>query len=272
MYLQRSKRLFLGVGAMLCLSGCAANRLPETGVALSGPQSTGNGLEQAISALKPDANEIVRFSFCEADAKTGQCLEPTVGLTGYGLGGLFLPLLVRVDGFELRRDDATQGDGPIEIKFSTNVNGISPLCERTDAEFEVLEGRVLRLGATPFYCNWVVIGNVVTQIEFGIDRVNTQSRSFSGSGHRRHNVKSSPCSHSLQSASNGCRKATTRYSAGDTAVRPVITVSAPGSGCRGTNRASTSETPAIPAPSQNTAAGWARYTYPSIAGRKTAAI
>lgn len=175
-----AKRLILFAGITLGLSACASARLPDTPTAISGLKESNISLEQAVSALTPNEGQTIRFSLCEANAQTGQCLEPVVGLAGYGLGGVFLPLLMRVSGFELSRDKAMSAD-TLQIEFATTVNEIAPFCAQTNADFEILQGDILRLGATPFYCNWIGIGNVVTQIEFGIDRVNIESQSFTGS-------------------------------------------------------------------------------------------
>ena len=163
----------------LSLSACATARLPDKPAVASDPSGARVSLEQAVRALKPDEGQTLVFTLCEANAQTGRCLEPTVGLAGYGLGGIFLPLLMRVEGFELNRN-STKSEGAFRIAFSTTVNEIPPFCSETDAEFAILQGDILRLGTTPFFCNWVGIGNVVAQIEFAIDRVNAGSRSFTG--------------------------------------------------------------------------------------------
>lgn len=174
-----AKRIGLVAGVTFGLSACATARLPDTPAAVSGSNGTNISLAQAISTLTPAQGQTVQFSLCEANSLTGQCLEPAVGLTAYGIGGVFLPLLMRVSGFELSRNGTINTDD-LQVEFVTTVNEIPPLCTQTGADFEVLQGNNLRLGATPFYCNWVGIGNVVTQIEFAIGRVDIEAQNFTG--------------------------------------------------------------------------------------------
>ncbi len=175
----RSHCLF---GLAFCISGCAADRLPESSIAFSGQKTGGGAFEQTIRTLAPRPNEAITYTLCEADPQTGLCLDPKVGLQAFGLGGLFLPLVMRVDGFELRGGPAAETlMAPIDVEFSTSVNGIPPFCEGAAATFVATEEKSIRLSVDPLYCNWVVVGNVVTQFEFGIDRIDTTSRSFSGS-------------------------------------------------------------------------------------------
>jgi len=157
------KRFTIAAVVALSLSACATARLPDIPAVASDPSGSRVSLEQAVRTLKPDEGQALVFTLCEANAQTGRCLEPTVGLAGYGLGGIFLPLLMRVEGFELNRNSA-KSEGALRIAFSTIVNEIPPFCSETDAEFEILEGDILRLGATPFFCNWVGVGNVIAQI------------------------------------------------------------------------------------------------------------
>ena len=65
-------------------------------------------------------------------------------------------------------------------KLDTPVNKIQPFCGTVDGKIETRAPQNATLQMSNFYCNWAVIGNVITNATFSIDSVDPVSRSFTG--------------------------------------------------------------------------------------------
>ncbi len=184
----------------LLLSACAARYVeePELRSRLGDPEAAGlpsggqdpeldpeaagssPAMARALAALfaHPDAPQ--RFRLCEADPETGDCDDADDGLTAIGLGGAALPLYMDVDALSVSQVER-EGEGwTFESRFDSRVNGIPPLCTDATAELQVNDVGSANIEYGGFYCNWILIGNVVTRLKLSIDRIDLPSQSFGG--------------------------------------------------------------------------------------------
>ncbi|MEM8791515.1 MAG: hypothetical protein AAGE80_07845 [Pseudomonadota bacterium] len=142
---------------------------------------TNDQILNAVATLLPEEDGTRAYVLCEADRETGQCSDDLPSLKAFGLGGLLLPLVMEVRGLEFNEVSVDENGVPeFETDFDVTVNLIPPVCPDADGQFEVKEGGIVTLAHDPFYCNWVVIGNVVTQFDFAIDMLDPETQSFTG--------------------------------------------------------------------------------------------
>lgn len=172
--------------AML-LSGCASNfsGKPELQSAATRPTSLPDEpapsrlqLEAALDTLFTGSSSF--YSFCEASPAERQCVNPDDGLSGVGLGGLFLPLVFEVNSLEIAK---AQRDGEawrLASEFTASVNTVPPICSATDGLATIRGEGTVSIDFEAFYCNWLVIGNVVTKIDLFLDSIDPKGDSFSG--------------------------------------------------------------------------------------------
>lgn len=189
----RTKNLVCAMLGTFALSGCASELITQTPVTLADPSlraslspgapqpRTDGEIRRAVSALLPVEGTTQAFVLCEADRETGLCGENQASLKGFGVGGLLLPLVLEVRGLEFNEvRQGGEGAPEFEIDFDVTVNRIPPFCPDADGRFDLEEDGRVTLSHDPFYCNWVVIGNVVTQFDFSIDYLDPQTRTFTG--------------------------------------------------------------------------------------------
>ncbi|MEM9781214.1 MAG: hypothetical protein AAF899_01955 [Pseudomonadota bacterium] len=174
--------------AVISASGCARALLEETPVELKDeptrPGADAPAAEAVMAAIgaviEPrDAARTLRL--CDADRETGACFDDEDSLSAFGVGGLLLPLILEVDGVDITsatRND--EGGWLISSDFDLTVNEIPPLCPDADGTISLSETGTLSLSFDAFYCNWIIIGNVITQIDFMIDMVDTDAQAFTG--------------------------------------------------------------------------------------------
>ncbi|MEM7058473.1 MAG: hypothetical protein AAF557_12840 [Pseudomonadota bacterium] len=171
--------------ALLC--GCASDftndpelkAVADRPTSLPGqPQASRQELAAALDTVF--AGGAGTYVLCEASSATRMCDSPDDGLSGIGLGGLFLPLLLEVDGFDV---SAVQRDGDkwrLTSDFSTTVNAAPPICAGTDGNLSINQAGSVSIDFDSFYCNWLVIGNVVTKVDLFLDWIDPANGSFAG--------------------------------------------------------------------------------------------
>lgn len=185
------------LGALLTLcavpmlaAGCAKSLISEAPLTISdgsrlvGARAatplTSQNISAAVAALLPEDHEMATFALCEADRTTGECRSEGDSLNAAGLGGLFLPLVLELDGFDLRARETATDRTTVTTRFDVTVNKIPPTCVAARGTFTSRDDTSLTLSYGPFYCNWVVIGNVLTDVTFSIDQIDMQTRTFTG--------------------------------------------------------------------------------------------
>ncbi|MEM7284267.1 MAG: hypothetical protein AAF438_21905 [Pseudomonadota bacterium] len=163
------------------ITGCGSTAAyvadPKTRIVTSGEVSTGD----AGAAWLNSIDGPYRMVFCEASPETGECLEPSVGLTAKGLGAIFLPLTMEWNAIDVQARDTEADKKPtVRGKVSASVNGIAPRCARVRGVLQVVDEQTLVLKLNRFYCNWVGIGNVLTSAQFSFQTFDVDSQTGNG--------------------------------------------------------------------------------------------
>lgn len=174
------------LGAVL-LSGCASDFVndPElTAIAERPTRIAGEGTAQtadiATALDEVFSSNGASYTFCEASLDSRTCEDPDSGLSGIGLGGLFLPLLLEVEGFGVSAVERDGAQWRLTSDFQTTVNAAPPLCAGTVGLTTISNAGAVSIGFERFYCNWLLIGNVVTKVDLFLDWIDPASGSFSG--------------------------------------------------------------------------------------------
>jgi len=146
------------------LSACA--HLPELGSDEDRPAKAA----AAPSWLYPRLNqaEPAQLLLCHVESPRQACIEESRGLNAAGIGGIFLPLKVSLPVITIE-----SGRADLQV----TINGIDAACttgsaNRSDNNTLIKIGRV--------YCNWLVIGNVISTLTLSIDWEDSTNRTFGG--------------------------------------------------------------------------------------------
>ncbi|MEM1166340.1 MAG: hypothetical protein AAGI30_08625 [Planctomycetota bacterium] len=173
--------------AAICASlqavGCTGSYVASVPLTISDPTMSARN---ATDALFLSQGETFVLELYEADEETGLPLTPqdsqdgVDGLSARGLGGLFVPLVLDVD--SLRVSEVVSEDDRIvfETEWDAVVNGIPAACTSSGARVLVSDAGGVNIEFDSFYCNWIGIGNVVTDMSLSIDRINLETASFTG--------------------------------------------------------------------------------------------
>jgi hypothetical protein len=117
---------------------------------------------------------------CEADRSSRRCKYGEPGITATGVGGLFLPLTLHVTGLLVSKESLS-GDGwAIDASVDSKVDGISPVCRVAQGQIVSRANNTVSMQLRNFYCNWVVVGNVLVNADFSIDSIDVKEKVFTG--------------------------------------------------------------------------------------------
>lgn len=163
---------------VLALAGCGT-----TGHYVDKPQLTFDGgradARDAVAQLfGPDVPYTVRL--CAADPSTKDCKTGAPGLSATGVGGLFFPLLLRVNGMRVRQQRPSPDGLAIEAALSSRADGIAPLCTTAHAAVVSRDDNTASIRIRNLYCNWLAVGNVIASLDLSIDRIDLKDKTFTG--------------------------------------------------------------------------------------------
>jgi hypothetical protein len=127
-----------------------------------------------------DSSTPYTVKLCEADPSSKECKKGNEGITATGVGGLFLPLALHVTGIIVSKQSQSADGWAIDASFQSKVDAISPLCQTAHGQIVSRDNNTLSVQLRNFYCNWLVIGNVVVNADLSIDNVNLKDRVFTG--------------------------------------------------------------------------------------------
>jgi hypothetical protein len=119
-------------------------------------------------------------ALCEADQASRECLKERQGITATGVGGLFLPLSLRVTALTISKETESSDGWVIDTSVSSKVDAIAPLCRPVRGKILVRENDTLSVELPNFYCNWMAVGNVVVKADLSIDNIDLKARTFNG--------------------------------------------------------------------------------------------
>jgi hypothetical protein len=176
--MRRYHCLTLTISVSLALSACGT-----TGRFVDQPQLTVDGTDETprlATARLFDGVTPYRVSFCEADPVSKACKKGSDGVRANGVGGLFIPLVLNVTGMTVSKQEPSDSGWVIEAGVQSKADAIAPLCRRAHGQILLRDNNTILVQLRHFYCNWVVVGNVVVNADFSIDRIDPQNRVFNG--------------------------------------------------------------------------------------------
>jgi len=165
------------LAALLALSACGT-----THRFVDQPPLTVESGKDARSAAADLFESITPYTvnLCEAEQSSRQCKNGSVGIRASGVGGLFLPLALHVTGMTVSKQDAANDGWTIEASFQSKVDAISPLCRTAHGQIVFRDNGTVSLRVQNFYCNWVLVGNVIVNADLSIDHIDPQAKVFTG--------------------------------------------------------------------------------------------
>ncbi len=109
-----------------------------------------------------------------------ECKKDQQGIAATGVGGLFLPLSLRVTALTISNETESPDGWVIDTSVSSKVDAIAPLCRSVRGKILVRENDTLSFELPNFYCNWMAVGNVIVKADLSIDNIDLKARTFSG--------------------------------------------------------------------------------------------
>jgi len=165
--------------AVLCAVGCGTlgqyNDTPT--LTIVGPLQSPVEAIQSVFLAPPTP---YRISFAEADPGNGEAIEDEDGMSALGVGGLFLPLVFDLTAFDIDDVQPTDDGVSFSATLESEVNLIPTWQGRVRGRVRVDDQGVARLTLSPFYANWVIIGNVIAGAKLSFENLDAPAESFTG--------------------------------------------------------------------------------------------
>jgi hypothetical protein len=172
-------RFMLTALTVLALAGCGTTRrfVDQPKVTVAGSDKTAHqAAVELFDGLTPYA-----VNLCEADPVSKQCRKGSDGVTAHGVGGLLFPLALNVRGMTVsKQSPAQEGGWMIDASVKSRVDAIPPVCRTAHGQILLRDNDTVSMQLENFYCNWVVIGNVLVNAAFSIDHIDSQTKAFTG--------------------------------------------------------------------------------------------
>jgi hypothetical protein len=121
-----------------------------------------------------------RVSLCEADPVSKDCKKDSEGVRASGVGGFFLPLVLRVSGLTVSKQSPSDVGWVIDAAVQSKADAIPPLCRTAHGQILLRDNDTISVQLQNFYCNWLLVGNVLVNADFSIDHIDSQNKVFSG--------------------------------------------------------------------------------------------
>ena len=174
----KQDRFILTSLLVLTLSGCGTTRrfVDEPKLTVDGSDKT---THQAAAELF-DGLTPYRVNLCEADPVSKECKKGSDSIRANGVGGLLLPLALHLRGMTVSKQSPAQTGWAIDASVESKVDAISPLCRTAHGQILLRDNDTVTVHLRNFYCNWVVVGNVLVNADFSIDHIDSISRAFTG--------------------------------------------------------------------------------------------
>lgn len=163
----------------ILVSGCSgtANYIAEPQLKIIG---TPKPVRQSINDLFNTIPTPYTIMLCEADVTNKACLKNDDGISASGIGGLGLPLFMDMDGMDISETSMVDAQLTLKAKLNADINKIPPWCGNVEGKVNIKQNRTASMELSNFYCNWAVIGNVLTNVDLSIDTIDPQANSFTG--------------------------------------------------------------------------------------------
>jgi hypothetical protein len=168
----------LGLILPLALSACGTTHRFVGEPKLSIDEPTKNVRDAAAELFHQTTAYTV--ALCEADQTSRECKKEQQGIAATGVGGLLLPLSLRVTALIISNETESPDGWAIETSVSSKVDGVAPLCRSVRGKILVRQNDTMSVELPNFYCNWMAVGNVVVKADLSIDNIDLKARTFSG--------------------------------------------------------------------------------------------
>jgi len=171
-------RLLLPIWVFLALSACGTTRR-----FVDQPQLTVDGTDKTprqATAQLFDGITPYKVSLCEADPVSKDCRKGSDGVRANGVGGLFIPLVLNVNGMTVSKQSQSDSGWAIDAAVQSKADGIPPLCRIAHGQILLRDNNTITVQLQNFYCNWVAVGNVIVNADFSIDHIDSQNKIFNG--------------------------------------------------------------------------------------------
>ena len=143
---------------------CAAEECGQAGQRFSAAQ-----MLQALHRLLR-ANEGQQYKVCASDAKTRNCDREGVGY--FVMGGPIPGRGAQASG-KISSPTLDAGTQSVNYRISPDLtfNGIALACVEHDARIIVRSADEIAMEDTPYYCNWMAVGNMTATFSFAVESV-----------------------------------------------------------------------------------------------------
>jgi hypothetical protein len=167
----------------LILVGTLLNACSGTGKYLEQPELSIMGSQkntrETINELFSEQQPYI-IQLCEADPAGKNCILDDGGISASGIGGIGLPLFLDMTGVEVNNLTAEDDAWSFDSKLDAAINKIPPWCGTVDGKITMKSDNAAGIEIANFFCNWVVIGNVITNVDLSIDSISSAERTFTG--------------------------------------------------------------------------------------------
>jgi hypothetical protein len=164
--------------ALLALAACGTTRhfVDQPPLTIDQPDKDAHQAVDELFQLTPPYT----VTLCEADATSKQCQKDNPGITAKGVGGLFLPLTLHVKGMSIQKQSPSPDGLDFNASLDAKVDAVSPLCGTVGGKVIVRDNNTASVQLRHFYCNWVVVGNVIVNADFSMDSINLKDKVVTG--------------------------------------------------------------------------------------------
>jgi hypothetical protein len=172
-----NNRFFCAALVPLILTACGTTSRFVAKPSLVTDTPEKNGREAAAALF--DATTPYVVSLCEANQTSKACTATNEGISASGVGGLFLPLRLRVTGMTISKQARSDDGWSFDASVDSKVDSLAPHCRVAHGQI-VSRNDSLSVQLESFYCNWLVVGSVLVNAELSIDGINSKERTFTG--------------------------------------------------------------------------------------------
>lgn len=174
--LQNIRNCVLALSLILTACGTTRRFVEQPSLAVDEPQE---GIRQAIADLYGETTPYT-IQLCEADLSSKECKSGSKGITATGVGGLLLPLTLHVRDVVVRQQSQSIEGLSFDASLDATVDGVSPLCGTVHGKIVSRDNNTASIELRNFYCNWVVVGNVIVNADLSIDTIHVKDKMFTG--------------------------------------------------------------------------------------------
>jgi hypothetical protein len=177
--MMQSKRHYIASAlSLLALAACGTTKrfVDQPRLTIDEP---GRNPRQAAMDLF-GASTPYTIKLCEADPSSKECKKGNEGLTATGVGGFILPLTLHINAMVVSKQGQSADGWTIDASFQSKADGISPLCRTAHGRIRSRDNDTMSVEFRNFYCNWVLVGNVVVNADLSIENISVQDKVFAG--------------------------------------------------------------------------------------------